>query len=215
MKTGYERKYMDYFENYEFFYDVGDKVMVRHSRDIKPSWDFDVESMEKYCGKEATVIKRETGLSGMKYYKLDIDGGKYYWTNEMLRPPREKEKKEKVTLGTFAKDPEKKNVQEPEKPMTNSPSGYRSWIDAIISDDFEGALKTLYKNLTNRSLLDDDIFTPKIEEGDLVKALYDFLDKAGLGKVEGRFECHIHNDKAKISADLEGNRVLNFEIKGR
>ena len=198
MKTGYEKKYAGYFENYEFLYDVGDKVMIRQKRDISPSWDFDAESMGEYCGKEAAVTRREAGLSGMKYYKLDIDGGKYYWTNEMLRPPREKmEKKEKESVTP--------RVQELKKPIAKKESGdMYSWV-------FDGILK----ELRHRANFDDDIFTPKIEESDLVKALYDFLDKAGLGRVEGRFECHIHNDKAKISADLEGNRVLNFEIKGR
>lgn len=69
----------------DYKYEIGDWVRIRSAEAIGPSWDFDEESMSKYCGKVATVMKRRKGRTKI-FYDLSVDDGRYYWSEDMLAP---------------------------------------------------------------------------------------------------------------------------------
>ena len=69
---------------------VGDKVRVRSGLEINRTYAneggnrdcYFVAGMENYRGKEATITGSFMGIR----YSLDIDGGRWYWVDEMLEP---------------------------------------------------------------------------------------------------------------------------------
>lgn len=91
MMIGYKISYKP--EEEMFAFEVGEKVKIRQEKNIPLSWDWDPESMEKYCGKETRIENRFVENDTRKhYYHLAVDGGKYYWTEDMLEPAIEPER---------------------------------------------------------------------------------------------------------------------------
>lgn len=80
----------DLEENEMSKFNVGDKVIIRKDLKVGKSYNGDIftSRMERYKGKEATVIiaSREKNPST---YKLDIDDEFYFWTDDMLIPINE------------------------------------------------------------------------------------------------------------------------------
>ena len=74
-----------YFEKVEdaMKFKVGDKIKVRKDLEVGKQYGEDLftNTMHNYLGKSATVAYK-----GNKKYRLDIDGGFYSWTDEMLEP---------------------------------------------------------------------------------------------------------------------------------
>lgn len=76
-------------------YKVGDKVKIKENLVARTNYgeaDF-ADNMCKYKGKEAIVKKR-----GSIFYRLDIDGETYLWTDEMLEPVEEMSAEEAIKL---------------------------------------------------------------------------------------------------------------------
>lgn len=67
---------------------VGDKVRIREDLEVERSYGNSdvVPSMSKYFAKTATVEYVE---GSHEIYELDIDGGCWAWTDEMLEPALE------------------------------------------------------------------------------------------------------------------------------
>lgn len=63
---------------------IGDKVRIISLREItrSPKVGF-IESMKKYCGKEAT-IKHRVDFDGEEYYKIDLDDQLFIWGSDMF-----------------------------------------------------------------------------------------------------------------------------------
>lgn len=68
----------------DYGYEIGDRVKIKDKKDIQPSWDYDEESMDKYCGKLTTVLYRQKDKDGKAFYNLAEDNGRYLWTEDML-----------------------------------------------------------------------------------------------------------------------------------
>lgn len=65
---------------------VGDKVIIREDLEvgsIYDGWGFNC-IMAHYKGRKAIIIKVNSGS-----YRIDLDGGIYLWTDEMLEPYKE------------------------------------------------------------------------------------------------------------------------------
>ena len=65
-------------------YKVGDKVRIKSSDKIKYNFPIYVQfanEMYEYCGKVATIERVDDYNSA---YDIDLDNGKFYWTDEMF-----------------------------------------------------------------------------------------------------------------------------------
>ena len=68
-------------------YNVGDKVRIKEELTIYGKFygsEQVVTTMKKFLGKKARILKK-----GYNFYNLNIDNGKYCWTDEMLEPVNE------------------------------------------------------------------------------------------------------------------------------
>lgn len=85
-------------------YEVGQKVKIKSLDWYNKNKDYNdgavyfrkaitfVESMSKYCGQVATIIKVTGGIE----YKIDLDNGYYSWTDEMIEGLAEEETKPNI-----------------------------------------------------------------------------------------------------------------------
>lgn len=81
----FQMQYGERYDRFTHLYNIGDVVFIRKKEEIPMSWDWDEDAMSKYCGKAAKVTERHVeDATNIHYYSLDIDGGKYWWTNQML-----------------------------------------------------------------------------------------------------------------------------------
>ena len=60
---------------------VGDKVRIRKDLEVDKMYgsDYVIPEMVEWLGKIATI-----SIVGGDYYNLDVDGGQWCWTDEML-----------------------------------------------------------------------------------------------------------------------------------
>ena len=72
---------------------VGDKVRVLNDLEVDKTYgiDYVIPEMVEWLGKIATI-----SIVGSNYYKLDIDGGEWCWTDEMLEEVIEMEDKKYI-----------------------------------------------------------------------------------------------------------------------
>lgn len=63
---------------------IGDRVKIISLREItkSPKVGF-IESMKKYCGKEAT-IKHRVDFNGEECYKINLDDQLFIWRSDMF-----------------------------------------------------------------------------------------------------------------------------------
>ena len=170
-------------------YEVGDKVTIRQKEDMVPSWDWDEESMGKYCGKEAAIKDRlPPNRRGIAFYEIDIDNGMYLWTEDMFID------KESV-------------AQKSGSLLTDILDNIEYWVnkDQEVSETTKKILKAFHE--------DDDLYSPELDYGMLIWDLFSFVENSDIGKIEGQAEFEFNKDEFKFRANLEGNRELIVETR--
>lgn len=95
-RNGYQGVLIEYKEDeIKTMYEVGDSVLIKDTL----NWIVGTsQAMYQYGDRVATIIEKAI-TSGTTIYRIDLDGGKFQWTDGMIRRKLEETKVKKLEVG--------------------------------------------------------------------------------------------------------------------
>src|SRR5690625_5172123 len=166
---------------------VGDKVRVREDLDTNRNYgEFaGVRGMEEVFGSEARVMHVQR-IAG-KYYKLDIDDGRWMWPDEMLEPiedPLTTKVEERNNKPSRQVELENSKADDPIKPdhyRKGEIDLYESWYRTYPFNEFRAGMQMIAERYMKRDKND------RVE--DLNKAIYTLSRLKEYEELESSKKC--------------------------